>query len=270
MSNDVSSLDGASLTVTSVGCWAHTFAGPTTSFLVSSGNTNLLLDLGVNPIQRLRELNISPPMVSSVYISHMHSDHVGGFANFVFTRQLLGRAGRGTSTLQVLAVGSILEDLQKILIIQYPERKFDIEWVSLEPMVAAPVSGGGMLTAVPNVHTVPCFGARVAIADSAIGFTSDTAPTVEHRKVYAGCSLLIGECFDLAESGGPNLHDRGHSSAEDLAELASAVQCSAVIPFHFDEKYHNETNRKHLMDRCSPGGTVTIIDPVANSVYSIR
>jgi ribonuclease BN (tRNA processing enzyme) len=260
-------LGGASPTVTSLGCWAHTFAGPTTSFLVSSDNCHLLLDVGASPIQRLRELGISPPIIDYVYISHMHSDHVGGFANFVFTRQLLGRKIEKVPSLHVLAVGTVLEDVKKLLTLQYPERKFDIEWVPLEPMTEVPIGEGATLEAVPNLHTVPCFGARVAIGNSIIGFTSDTAPTAEHRDVYAQCSLLIGECFDLAANAGASLHARGHSSAEDLADLVAATQCPVVIPFHFDEKYHDEENRRQLINHCNPMGARMVVDPVATPVY---
>jgi ribonuclease BN (tRNA processing enzyme) len=269
MGNTVCEPVSTSLSVTAVGWWAHTFAGPTTSFLVSAGNSSLLLDVGANPIQRMRELGIFPPSVNCVYISHMHSDHVGGFANFVFTRQLLGRKAENVPTLHVLAVGSILQDVQKLLTLQYPERRFDLEWVSLESMVEMSIDGIGAITAVPNSHSIPCFGVRVVTGNSVIGFTSDTAPTSEHREAYAGCSLLIGECFDLAEIGGSSLHARGHSSAEDLADLIAATQCPVVIPFHFDEKYQSEENRNHLLDRCNPTGATMIVDPVVNPVCVI-
>jgi ribonuclease BN (tRNA processing enzyme) len=169
-----------------------------------------------------------------------------------------------------LSAGPILEDVRKLLVLQYPEREFDIEWISLAPMASVHIGDLLTLAAIPNSHTVPCFGARVDAGNSAVGFTSDTAPTIEHGEAYAGCSLLIGECFALAEDAGPSLHQRGHSSAEDLARLADAAEVPIVIPFHFDERYRSERTRGLLMDRCSLADTTEVVDPVANPVYVVR
>jgi ribonuclease BN (tRNA processing enzyme) len=247
--------------LTTLGHWSNSSAGPTTSFHLAIADARILLDVGVDPIGRLQAADLAPGEVTHVYVSHLHSDHVSGFANFVFTRTLLDREGDiPLLKLTVLAHPTILEGLKTLLGVQYPERNFDLAWVECGE---EPVDLGGelKLRLVETDHPVPCYGAVVETDRVKVGFTADTGPVPSHEHDYAGCDILIGEAFGLADDVGDSIHRRGHSTAEDLGRLAAAAKPKIVLPFHFGQEYADPKKRAELLEACG-AADVRTVDPV--------
>lgn len=254
-----------------LGCWAHSYAGPTTSFLVQAGSDAILLDVGCDPIGNIRRIGVAPTNVTAVYISHMHSDHASGIANFIFTRQLLGRGlADGIPTLKVIAHSNVLDGVRELLRCQYPERAFTLDWIAPKTRESTTLSPTIALEIFANTHTVPCFGAVIRVSEGpTIAFTSDTAPDASHPTIIAGSDVLIGECFDLGNLAGADIHKRGHSTAEDLAYLVEMISPRFVIPFHFDQKYNDDARRLDLLARCAGSSDTTIIDPVKQPTLAL-
>lgn len=256
--------------VSVVGCWANSLAGPTTSFLVSGDGIRLLLDVGCDPVGSLRRLDVKPTDIDAIYISHLHSDHASGLANFIFTRGLLSRTEYPrTSSVMVLCQQEVLTGAAELVRIQYPERQLAVKWIPLEPMKKVKVTDSCAITIFESLHTVPCYGAIIGIGGVSVGFTSDTSPSPDHREVLADCNVLIGEAFGLAADVGRDVHKRGHSTAEDLAALAAATRCEAVIPFHFGPEYRDYEKRRTLLAACSEGHDAIVVDPVGDQRASI-
>jgi ribonuclease BN (tRNA processing enzyme) len=247
--------------VTTLGHWSNSSAGPTTSFHLAVDDAVVLLDVGLDPIGRLQAAGLSPTDVTHVYVSHLHSDHVGGFANFVFTRSLLNREG-DVPLLKLTVVGhpAVLAGLKDLLQVQYPERAFDLAWVECSE---EPVSLGGQLKMrlVRTDHPVPCYGVVVETERAKVGFTADTGPVPSHQHDFAGCDVLIGEAFGLTDDVGGSIHRRGHMTAEDLGELVAATRPKYVLPFHFGQEYADAGKRAELLRACG-AADVTTIDPV--------
>lgn len=254
--------------LTTLGHWSNSSAGPTTSFHVAADDAQILLDVGLDPIGRLQAAGLQPTDVTHVYVSHLHSDHVGGFANFVFTRTLLNREGDvPLLKLTVLGHPQVLVGLKALLDLQYPERTFDLAWVECGE---EPVSLGGQLKArlVPTDHPVPCYGVVLETGRAKIGFTGDTGPLASHQQDYAGCDVLIGEAFGLAGDVGDSIHRRGHSTAEDLGELVNAARPRFVVPFHFGQEYADTSKRAKLLSACG-APDVQVVDPVDSEQITI-
>lgn len=253
------------LRITVLGCWANTLAGPTTSFLIRVGESSILLDAGCDPIGRLAAFNVAPAAVDTLYLSHLHSDHAGGVANFAFTRALFARREpEPSSRLKIVAQETILEGAQQLVRIQYPERDLPIDWIGLNEDETYSVNNSWKLAIFANDHTVTCFGALLASEHNSVAFTSDGAPSLSQTNAVKNSRILIGEAFGLAAQAGQDIHQRGHSTAEDLSALAAVARCEVIIPFHFDDKYSKHDDRALLMAACSLGNSAVVIDPVAN------
>ena len=242
------------LQITALGCWANTLAGPTTSFLLSLGESSVLLDTGCDPIGRLIAFRVAPTTVDTLYLSHLHSDHAGGIANFVFTRDLFARKNSvRNSPLKVMAHETILEGARQLVQIQYPERNLPVDWISLKADETYSVDNSWDLKIFGNNHTVPCFGALLTSEYSSVAFTSDGAPSSSQSTAVRDSRILIGEAFALAAQRGADINRRGHSTAEDLSALAATAHCETVIPFHFDDNYSKDDERAALIAACSLG-----------------
>ncbi|MEX2460871.1 MAG: MBL fold metallo-hydrolase [Paenibacillaceae bacterium] len=52
--------------------------------LVQYNGYNLLLDCGYTAPKALHELNIKPYQIDSIFVTHLHADHIGGLEEFAF------------------------------------------------------------------------------------------------------------------------------------------------------------------------------------------
>jgi len=248
--------------LTALGVWTHSYAGPTTSFYVGLENTRILLDTGIDPIGRMRAMEISPTDCTHLYLSHLHSDHSSGFSNFVFTRELLGRSLKGAlSPLIVLGSRSVIEGCQAMLRLQYPDRSFKISWMSLEAGIATELADGVHIVTTPTVHSVECHGCRLTSRGFTLGFTADTAPSQDHATFFSDTTVLVGEAFGTEARVGTQVNNRGHSTAEDLGRLVTACNAHCVIPFHFGPECLDSSERAVLL-AASKGTATQVFDPV--------
>jgi ribonuclease Z len=255
--------------VTALGVWTHSYAGPTTSFYIELDTVRILIDTGIDPIGRMRALGITPTDCTHLYLSHLHSDHSSGFSNFVFTRQLLGRKTKPPlSSLVILGSQTVIEGCQGLLRLQYPERRFDVSWLPLTARTDHAIAESVTIRTVPTIHAVDCHGCRISSQGIDVGFTADTAPSKEHSGFFMDCNLLVGEAFGLEARVGPDLHERGHSTAEDLGRLVVACRAKYVIPFHFGPECADPSDRMALLD-ASGGGSAVVIDPLVTPSLSL-
>lgn len=249
-----------------LGVWAHTYAGPTTSFLVNLPNASILLDTGVDPIGRMHDLGVLPTDCTHVYISHLHSDHCAGFPNLVFTRNMLGRTSTDpVAPLAVLGSKKVIDGCQTLLKLQYPERVFDLLWIPLDPGTPKEVAGDVTVSIALAVHPVECHACRVSMPGFSLGFTADTAPCPDHSEYFRSCTILLGEAFGTEGHVGSLVNQRGHSTAEDLGRLADASGTDWVVPFHFGPECADPSERSSLL-RLAAGTRAMAIDPVAQPI----
>jgi len=54
------------------------------SFIMQTGEQNLLFDCGPGTMRRLLEIGISISEISHIFLSHFHPDHIGELASFLF------------------------------------------------------------------------------------------------------------------------------------------------------------------------------------------
>ena len=59
-----------------------------TSFLVKEGQELILVDCPGSVLQKIKKLNLNPLKISSVLITHIHTDHVYGLPSFVHSLML--------------------------------------------------------------------------------------------------------------------------------------------------------------------------------------
>jgi len=251
--------------ITALGVWTNSHAGPTTSFYAEFNSARILLDTGVDPIGRMRALELSPTECTHLYLSHLHSDHSSGLSNFVFTRELLGRPAKDRlSRLTILGSRAVIEGCQALLKLQYPDRSFNISWLPLLAGTSVKIADGVSIVTTPTIHPVDCHGCRFSSSGEVdIGFTADTAPSRDHSDFFLGCDVLLGEAFGLEARVGVEVNKRGHSTAEDLGRLVSTCNAQCVIPFHFGPECADLIERRALLE-ASSGGRATVIDPVTS------
>ena len=78
--------------ITVIGCGnAFSYINYNQCFLLEEGDSKMLFDCGSLTMLALRNANISLHSITDLYLSHAHSDHVGGIEAFAFSRYDWGR-----------------------------------------------------------------------------------------------------------------------------------------------------------------------------------
>lgn len=184
--------------------------------LIRSGNTNILIDAGIS-MKRIRlglnRLGLEPRDISAVFVTHEHSDHVGGLKTM--TKQF---------SLPVLAPRTVANHLRwsipgmdEVITVLDPGRSFELEDLMISPF------------STPH-GTSQSVGYRVD-GDVSFGFCTDLGHvTDEVAAALEGVRAAVLEAnhdVDMLRAGSYPLYlkrrilsDHGHLSNGACGELA--------------------------------------------------
>ena len=199
----------------------------------------LLIDCGEGCQLRMRQMGISPLRIESVFISHVHGDHIFGFFGLVSTMGLLGR----TAPLHVYAPRSFAS-IVKFAVSNFGEgMKFGIE---MHPVrVSAPElifeSRSIEILAFPLRHRIETYGYLVRekepmynVRKELIG--TDSLTLAEIGSLKRGCPVVRedGEVLTLERYAYKPYIPRSYAYCSDTApfpELAEWVR-GVTLLFH--------------------------------------
>lgn len=223
--------------------------GACSSYLVSEGDTSILLDCGNGAFGALRKLT-DPAGLDAIFISHLHADHFFDLVPFAFslTNSLRGRevSGLAYSTEGVEqpielygppASGGALESVCGVW--RMPTMLFDtFEFSEYDP--GGEVTVGPLkitFRAVP--HYIETWAISVAGPDGKrLVFGADCSPNEALADFAAGADLLIAEAT-LAEPE-PDPDDRGHMTPREAGEVARAAGVSRLVLTHIPDQIDPE------------------------------
>lgn len=235
-----------------LGCASNSATGPTTSFAVLMGKSGLLIDTGVDPVGRLVTSGEDPTFIDTLVVTHAHSDHCAGFANFVFTRNLLARGEGGIHPLTVHADTTTTLALKSQLATQYPERRLEVRWITVSSGDEVDGPGDSKLQFLASRHEVPALSVKITEPNEGwtVGIQADGSPTPENELFFAGSRVLALEThsLELLEEQLSATHARGHSGLGDAVRLARAVGPDVVIPFHLSKTFFTDPERRKMVE----------------------
>ena len=222
-----------------------TFAGAGSAFTVGGDNYHsnllleiegdrLLIDCGSDARFSLYELGYQSSDIDSVYISHLHADHVGGLEWFGFSRYFNPNAKRPNLYLheeveellwpKILAVGmGSLEQQEATLETYFSVNRLQTEFVW----------HGIRFELVKMFHVrncdqwTPCYGLFFKYAKDTILFTADTRFTPEHLlPYYESATVIFHECETSA------VPSAVHAHYNDLKTLDPSIKAKMWL-YHY-------------------------------------
>ena len=226
-------------------------SGPAVAIVVD--DTPYLIDLGPGVVRRAAaayRAGIEGMKVSNLktaFITHLHTDHTLGYADFVFTPWVLER----DAPAEVYGPRG-LEAMTGHLLAAY-EEDIRVRIDGLEP-----VNTGGYrvnvhevepgliyedervrVTAFPVEHGSwpQSFGYRFETPDRTIVVSGDTRPSPAIAENCRGCDVLIHEVysqagFDRRAPEWQSYHSSFHTSAPELGRIAAEAQPGMLILYH--------------------------------------
>jgi ribonuclease BN (tRNA processing enzyme) len=217
-------LSSLELTVLGAGpAWSDRPGSSGASYLVRTGETAILLDLGQGSFPRLVGA-IEPSSLDAVLISHLHPDH---FIDLIPLRHYLAYQLRPPRSVRVVAPAGLSDRLDAL----HDEPGFSAAALDWEPYPPGRFTIGDVTIEARRIrHTNESYAIRVGrngqpglVYSGDCGVASDLAPLIR-----PGDTLLVEVSF----GAGPVPEGSLHLNAAAIAELVSAARPASVLLTH--------------------------------------
>jgi len=215
--------------------------GACSGYLVTEGETAIVLDCGNGVFGKLRE-HVDYRDVDAVVISHLHGDHLLDLVPFSYALTLSPSAGDGGPRPRLLAPEGANIFFRRLAGTWGDEElitgAFALE--EYEPSSAHAVAGIGIRS-----HPVPHIGATHSIELTApsgarIVFGADGRYSDELIAAAAGADLLVAE----ATLPDTDPSQSVHMSAEEAGRLAQAAGAARLVLTHISDELDTERSRE--------------------------
>lgn len=224
-------------------------AGPATAVVV--GKRVFLFDAGANVERQLAAADLPTDGVEAVFFTHLHSDHVLGYPDLIFTSWVLGRrlplrafGPPGLKTMTANLIAAFADDIK----VRVSGREHAIRnGYSVTPRETRGGvvydSGGVRITAFPVPHGAwpVALGYRVDAPGRSIVISGDTKPSAELTRRSTGVDVLVHEVYSAANveqekmpGGGdwPKYLASAHTSDVEIASIAMTANPRMIILTH--------------------------------------
>jgi ribonuclease BN (tRNA processing enzyme) len=218
---------------------------PSSGYLVSSGDTTILLDCGPGVATALSAV-AAPDELSAVIVSHLHLDHC--YDLLPLGKSLLSQALRypraGEAPQRWADVDAVplhvpagsaavlerLADLFPVTTAPVLDRTFELAFDVREYEPGARFTVGDMTVSLHELrHSAPNCGVRISSPGGCLAYTGDTGVSPGLLPLAADADVLLAEATLTATDHGPH----GHLSAADAARAARDAGARALLLTHF-------------------------------------
>lgn len=195
----------------------------------------LMVDFGGTALQGVKALGLDPRRIETLAFTHLHGDHIGGYA-FLLIDALYDL--RRTRPLRVVGPVGLQERLESLLRVCYgslaeKEPTFELSYEELSPGDELALASDLTLRAFAADHQdAPEAPLCLRIEDGAghaLAFSGDTRICAGLKDAARGTELLVAECSALARPCG------AHTSWEDWQAAASEFGCRRLLLTHLGE-----------------------------------
>src|SRR6266704_3878085 len=170
------------------------------AFWVETENGSILLDCGPDAPHRMAQENLDWMNLDAIWISHLHMDHCGGLAPFLFGMKYAPGIEQRTKPLRIFGCEGITKLLQaideshnyKLIKQRFP---IDIEEFSVGETRPFEIIPGLKSQPFPTPHRRESLAIRLTHANGkTVVYTSDTGYSEDVAQFSRGADLLILEC----------------------------------------------------------------------------
>lgn len=225
-------------------------SGPAVSIIVDG--TPYIIDCGPGVVRQATALYrqglkaLTPRLLNTLFITHLHSDHTAGLADFILTPWVLERQEK----IKIFGPQGI-QDMYDALIQAYQvdidfrihgfEKANQIGYLADIHEIKEGIIYRDNLVKVEaftvSHGTLECYGYKFYAGDKTIVISGDTCPLEKMKVIAKDADLLLHEVFysEGLKERTPQwqkYHSSVHTSSYDLAMIAKAAQPRLLVTYH--------------------------------------
>lgn len=240
------------------------------SLLVENAGDNLLIDCGPGIVAALGRARRKASDINNVLLTHVHGDHISGFAYFIWNRNFERMGMEPPQDVHVYGLQDTITLAKFMLEHCYPELTFPFKVIYHELNVSKAsqviIIGGMSLTAIEAFHTVPCLSCVIKTDDKKFVYSSDTLPSEKLAIFASDADLLIHEGMMVDQMAQLAARVK-HSMASQAGSFASMVKAKQLVLVHIAPVLLGK--EKTLLAEAAEKYNGPISIPFDGTVYSI-
>lgn len=241
--------------------------GPAT--MVVYGDREFLFDAGAGVVRQLAKANLSFVNFGGVFLTHLHSDHILGLPDVIFTSWVFGRhtplrlyGPSGTTKMTDHLIAAFAEDIAART--KGPEKAIPEGYrVRAKDITAGLVydSAGVRVRAIAVPHNTgrPAFAYRIDTPNRSIVISGDTGPSDTLVSFAKNVDVLVHEVANVDEFSGkmPGGADArtymrtAHTPAPRVGQIAARAHPALLVLTHI---VPSGTDEKKLIAAVRSGG----------------
>ena len=220
-------------------------SGPATAIVVNGAA--YIVDLGPGVVRRAAAAGIAPEKLKVAFLTHLHSDHTAGLAEFYLMPAVLDRHAplqligpKGTRTMARHIQAAYREDVgvRVKLLEQGDPKAYRIDVTEVKPGLVFR-DANVTVTAIPVPHAgwKQSYAYSFQTPDKRIVISGDTTYHEPLGKACNGCDILVHEAY--SEFGlthrtpqWQKYHRNAHTSGPDVGRLATIAQPRLLVLTH--------------------------------------
>lgn len=223
--------------------------GACSSYLLTCGNTNILLDAGNGSVAKLQHI-ISAPEIDIILISHLHIDHI---ADLFCLKYLLETKKSMGENIKKIAL-YLPQPPQWILDELSTNDIFDIVYI-WDDMTAK--VGTSVITFMPVHHMGAAFGMRIDYGGKKFVYSGDSASCDNLLRLAQNADIFLCESTIISGDGDPRTNH--HMTALQAAALAKAAKARKLLLTHFFEPEKSELYEQAAQSIFTPSYSTKIL-----------
>ena len=199
-------------------------------YFVELPGARVMMDCGAGTVHALDRYGLPWELMTHLFVSHFHVDHVGELASLFFAFRY-GMRDRRTEPFTVLGpdgIDRVMDGLRMAFGSKLFETTFPLSVRTLTPGEGVELGGGTTLSVAKTPHTEESLAVRIDSGGRAVCYTGDTDYSEELVNFFSKADVLVSECsFREPREGVP------HLSVRQAARLAALSGVAELIVTHF-------------------------------------
>lgn len=232
------------------------------AFWLETDGGSVLLDCGADAPHRMAEENLDWPNLDAIWISHLHLDHCGGLANFLFGVKWAPQTAGRRKPLKIFGcqgTGNLLKAIDESNNYRLLDLGFPVEAHEIAPSATTSsefeILPGLRATTISTPHRKESLAIRLTDRNGiAVVYTADTGYSEEVASFAHGAELLILECSFRRSKPVQN-----HLEVSEAMRLAQIAEPRTLVLTHFYPEWDG-VDIEGETGRLWPGPTIAARD----------
>jgi len=231
------------------------------AFWLQTEAGSILLDCSADAPHRMAQENLDWANLDAIWISHLHLDHCGGLAPFLFGIKWARGIGRRTKPLKIFGcegIEKLLKAIDEVHHYKLFEQAFAIELHEIPPLHEArqcDLLVGLQIQTISTPHRAESLAIRITDRTGAtLVYTSDTGYSDDVAEFARAADLLVLECSFYRDKPTPK-----HLELADAMRIAELAQPNQLLLTHLYPEW-DEVDLEQEAHRLWSGKTMAAQD----------